>query len=45
MVTSGIKVARNERRNRKITRITSATASKMVVKTDSTERSMNNELS
>ncbi len=31
MVTSGIRVARSERRNRKMIRMTSSTASQMVV--------------
>ena len=40
MVTSGMSVARSERRKRKMTSTTSATASPMVVKTSSIERSM-----
>jgi hypothetical protein len=40
MVTSGTKVARNERRNRKMTATTSRTASAMVVNTALMEASM-----
>ena len=43
MVTSGITVARTERRNRKITAMTSAIASPMVVNTSSIEREMKTE--
>ena len=45
MVTSGIKVARSERRKTKMTKMTSAIASPMVRKTLSIERSMKIELS
>ncbi|MCY1380002.1 hypothetical protein D9M69_677790 [compost metagenome] len=45
MVTSGIRVARSERRKMKIIRMTSATASQMVMKTLSMDSRMNSELS
>ena len=45
MVTNGISVARNERRKMKMIRMTSATASQMVVKTLSMDSRMNCELS
>ena len=45
MVTSGISVARNERRKKKITRTTSTTASAMVVKTALIDSRMKIELS
>ncbi|MNR45662.1 hypothetical protein D3C85_1645390 [compost metagenome] len=45
MVTSGIRVARSERRKMKMIRMTSATASQMVMKTLSIDSRMNSELS